>query len=91
VITGKVTDAENGQGLPSVAVIIKGTLLGTHTGSDGSYSLPISPGPLTLSFRRIGYLQVDRPVGADEKTVDLALKHDVLKLTETIVTVRRPG
>lgn len=91
VITGKVTDAENGQGLPSVAVIIRGTLLGTHTGTDGSYSLPISPGPLTLSFRRIGYLQVDRPVGADEKTVDLALKHDVLKLTETIVTGQETG
>jgi TonB-dependent starch-binding outer membrane protein SusC len=91
VITGKVTDAESGQGLPSVAVIIKGTLLGTHTTDDGSYSLPTSPGVLTLSFRRIGYIQVDRPVKADERGIDIALKHDVLKLTETIVTGQATG
>ena len=91
VINGKVTDAETGQGLPSVAVIIKGTLLGTHTGDDGSFSLPTGPGTLTLSFRRIGYLQADRPVTADEKTVEVALKHDVLKLNETIVTGQATG
>ena len=91
VITGKVTDAENGQGLPSVAVLIKGTQLGTHTGDDGTFSLPTGPGALTLSFRRIGYLQADRPVTADEKTVDVALKHDVLKLNETIVTGQATG
>jgi TonB-linked SusC/RagA family outer membrane protein len=91
VITGKVTDAENGQGLPSVAVLIKGTQLGTHTGDDGTFSLPTGPGALTLSFRRIGYLQADRPVTGDEKTVDVALKHDVLKLNETIVTGQATG
>ena len=91
VLTGRVTDAETGQGLPAVAVIIKGTLLGTHTGDDGRYSLPTSPGALTLSFRRIGYIQVDRPVNADENPVDIALKHDVLKLTETIVTGQATG
>ena len=91
VINGKVTDAETGQGLPSVAVIIKGTLLGTHTGDDGTFSLPTGPGTLTLSFRRIGYLQADRAVTADAKDVEVALKHDVLKLNETIVTGQATG
>lgn len=91
VITGKVTDAETGQGLPSVAVIIKGTLFGTHTNDDGSYSLPASGGAISLSFRRIGYIQLDRLLKPDENTINIALKHDVLKLTETIVTGQATG
>ena len=43
VITGKVTD-EQGNALPGVTVMIKGTSLGTATGADGEYRLEIPGG-----------------------------------------------
>ena len=38
-ITGKVTDASDGTGLPGVNVLVKGTTLGTVTDLDGNYTL----------------------------------------------------
>lgn len=59
-ITGKVSD-EQGNVLPGVTVIIKGTTLGTATGADGEYKLEI-PGDseqvLIFSFVEIGRAHV---------------------------------
>src|SRR5690625_3814048 len=38
-ITGQVTDAQSGETLPGVNVMIKGTTTGTSTGTDGSLDL----------------------------------------------------
>ena len=40
-ITGKVTDANTGEGLPGVNVVIKGTTQGTATNIDGSFTLSV--------------------------------------------------
>ena len=40
-ITGKVTSAEDGSGLPGVNVILKGTTTGTVTDIDGNYKLTV--------------------------------------------------
>jgi TonB-linked SusC/RagA family outer membrane protein len=91
VITGRVFDNNSKQGLPSVQVLIKGTLIGRPTKDDGTYSLPVPSGPLTLVFRRIGYIAIERPVTADETTVDVGLLPDVLKLEQTVVTGQATG
>ena len=39
-ISGKITDAE-GQPIPGVSVLIKGTRLGTTSNFDGNYALKI--------------------------------------------------
>src|SRR5579862_7059864 len=85
-INGTVTDAESSQPLSDVQIIIKGTLRGPHTKDDGTYSFPVPPGALTLSFRRIGYIATEKAVTADQEKVDVALARDVLKLEETIIT-----
>jgi TonB-linked SusC/RagA family outer membrane protein len=86
-ISGTVTDAESSQPLSDVQIVIKGTLRGTHTKDDGTYTLPVPDnGALTLSFRRIGYIQVEKAVPAGEQKMDVALARDVLKLEETIIT-----
>ena len=38
-ITGTVTSAEDGLGMPGVSVVIKGTTIGASTDIDGKYSL----------------------------------------------------
>jgi iron complex outermembrane receptor protein len=54
-ISGKVTD-ENGDGLAGVNIIVKGTVLGTITNTDGAFTLEIKdPPPLTVVFSFIGY------------------------------------
>ncbi|WP_133273355.1 carboxypeptidase-like regulatory domain-containing protein [Hymenobacter radiodurans] len=50
-INGRVTD-ENGEGLPGVNVVVKGTTNGTQTGADGSYTLT-APTMAPLSFRTL--------------------------------------
>lgn len=50
-ITGKVV-TPNGEALPGVTVLVKGTSTGTATGADGTFSLsvPETPGVLVVSF-----------------------------------------
>ena len=43
-ISGKVTNANDGQPLPGVSIITKGTSSGTTTASDGTYKILVGPG-----------------------------------------------
>src|SRR4051812_13115404 len=53
-ISGRVTAAEGGVGLPRVQVTVPGTGSGTLTREDGRYSLVIAPGRYTVVASRIG-------------------------------------
>ncbi len=69
VLRGVVTDAANGQGLPGVTVLVKGTTLGTSTGPDGSYELPVPAElatipALTISASFVGMLTQERTFSA---------------------------
>jgi len=85
-VTGKVIDAESKEPLPAVTIIIKGTLRGTSTKENGTYSISLPAAAATLTFRRIGYKATDHVVAADQSTGDVALDRDVLRLEESIVT-----
>ncbi len=39
IVTGRVTDADTGQGLPGATVVAKGTSVGTIANIDGQYKL----------------------------------------------------
>ena len=90
-VQGRVSDSQNSQPLVAVEVLVKGTLIGTHSKDDGSYSLAVPDRAVTLTFRRIGYKQSELPVAADQGTVDVGLDRDVLKLEETVVTGQATG
>ncbi|HWW84921.1 MAG TPA: SusC/RagA family TonB-linked outer membrane protein [Vicinamibacterales bacterium] len=90
-VRGHVTDAETSQPLVAVEVLEKGTLRGTHTRDDGTYTLTVPAGALTLTFRRIGYKQSEQTLTADQGTADVTLQRDVLKLEETIITGQATG
>ncbi|UOQ52854.1 SusC/RagA family TonB-linked outer membrane protein [Hymenobacter cellulosivorans] len=84
-ISGRVTDQANGQGLPGVTVLVKGTTIGASTGADGSYSLSVPASATTLSFTSIGYTAIERPIGAST-SIDVALGTDTKTLGEVVVT-----
>lgn len=83
-ISGTVTDASNGEPLPGVAVIVKGTTSGTATSYDGTYSINIPENASTLVFRFIGYLATERPISSN--VVNVALATDTKQLQEVVVT-----
>jgi len=61
-IAGVVTDQGTGQPLEGVQVFIQGTGYGTTTNASGRYFLlTVPPGTYTITARRIGYAQQDRP------------------------------
>jgi TonB-dependent starch-binding outer membrane protein SusC len=82
-VTGKVTDAEDGTGLPGVSILKKGTTQGTLSDASGNYTLEItSEDVLTFSF--IGYEPQEIVVG--EKTfIEISLKANINQLSEVVV------
>ncbi len=83
-ITGKVTSAPDGQTLPGVSVLVKGTTNGTTTDASGKYTLS-APSSAKLVFSFIGYKTVEVEV-ANRSTIDLELSEDASQLNEVVVT-----
>ena len=82
-ITGKVTSSEDGEPLPGVSIIVKGTNVGTTTDVDGNYSLNANSGT-TLQFSYIGFSTQE--VAIDNQTiVDVLLAPDLEQLEEVVV------
>ena len=82
-ITGTVTEEGSGFPLPGVNIQIQGTLTGTITGIDGTYSLQASTGDV-LVFSFVGYITQEIAV-ADQNVIDVALAEDVELLDEVVV------
>lgn len=82
-LTGKVTDAADGQSLPGVSVIIKGTYTGTATDVDGNYNLKVKPGDV-LEFSFIGYKPQTVTI-TNQRVLDIALQEDLQELQEVVV------
>ncbi len=81
-VNGKVVD-ENGQGLPGVTVLEKGTTNGSVTNVDGFYSISVAPNA-TLTFTYIGFLTQEIQVGG-RTTIDVNLSEDLEQLEEVVV------
>ncbi|MGH3347017.1 MAG: carboxypeptidase regulatory-like domain-containing protein, partial [Nocardioides sp.] len=74
-VGGTVTD-ETGAPVAGVAVAVPGTGYRTTTAADGSYSVLVDPGEVTLRFRAPGYTAAERTMTLDPggtATVDVAL------------------
>ena len=84
-VSGTVTDATTGDPMPGVNVIIKGTVLGALTGTDGKYSLAVSDRNAILVFSFIGYNTLEQPISG-RTTVNVALLSLTTELQEVIVT-----
>ena len=83
-VTGLVTAVTDQSPLPGVTVLVKGTTIGSTTGSDGRFALSAAPGAV-LVFSFIGFTSQERTVGADG-AVDVSLKESTAALDEVIVT-----
>ncbi|ERM83599.1 membrane protein [Rhodonellum psychrophilum GCM71 = DSM 17998] len=83
-VTGKVTSADEPEGIPGVNVRLKGTSVGSITDLDGTYSIAVPEGSGTLVFSFVGFLTKEMSVG-NNSTIDVVLALDVKTLSEVVV------
>ncbi|MEQ8469679.1 MAG: SusC/RagA family TonB-linked outer membrane protein [Marinoscillum sp.] len=77
-ITGTITSPE-GQPIPGVNIVEKGTANGVITDIDGNYRITVSSEDATLTFSFIGYKTEEVSV-AGQTTLDLVMEEDLQQL-----------
>ena len=82
-VTGTVTEASTGEGVPFASVMVKGTMNGVASNVDGVYSI-VAPENGTLVFSAVGYTTVEVAVNSAAE-INVELDVDNQFLDETIV------
>lgn len=83
-VKGKVTD-ENGEAIPGVSVLVKGTTVGTITNVDGQYSIEVPAGAKTLAFSFVGMTTKEEVLDARSE-INVSLKSESIGVDEVVVT-----
>jgi TonB-dependent SusC/RagA subfamily outer membrane receptor len=83
-VSGKVTGADDGSGVPGVNILEKGTTNGTVSDSDGNYRISVGANA-TLVYSFVGYSTTEVSVGS-QSVVNVTLQSDVTALSEVVVT-----
>lgn len=83
-VTGKVTDADDGSGLPGATVAVEGTTVGTVTNLDGYYSIEVEGPESVLNYSFVGYLSEKVDVGNQDE-INVTLVRDIQALDEVVV------
>lgn len=82
-VSGVVLDS-NGEPLPGVSVLVKGTSIGTATDLEGRYSLTIPPSAQSLVFSFVGFSTQEVAIQG-RSTVSVSMQEDVSMLQEVVV------
>ncbi|MGD8782316.1 MAG: TonB-dependent receptor [Ignavibacteria bacterium] len=94
-ITGKVSDAFDGEPLYGANVFIEGTAIGTATDFDGSYRITgLDPGNYILVFRYLGFETKKEEIQIVENRIiqlDISLSIEALTGEEVVVTGQLQG
>ncbi len=84
-VTGRITSETDGQPIPGVNIVVKGTTLGVSSDANGNYNVAV-PGPNTvLLFSSIGIVSQEVNVG-NRVVVNVALKESINELAQVVVT-----
>jgi len=90
-ISGQVTDGGTGEPLAGVNIVVKGTVLGTITGTSGGFSLKVKDSPpLTLVFSFISYATQEITItDANTTGLDIQLLEQAMLGNEVVVSASR--
>ncbi|MEO0041334.1 MAG: hypothetical protein RL329_782 [Bacteroidota bacterium] len=83
VVTGTVTEADAGETLPDVNILLKGTSTGVNTDVFGKYSIKVQPN-VTLVFKYIGYKEQEIEVNGRE-LINVVLQPQSTLVSELVV------
>lgn len=90
-LTGTVREEGTRTPLAAAQVLVRGTTRGATTRDDGTFTLQVPLGDVTLVVRRIGYPPTIVPVSATTSTIDVVLERDPLNLDQIVVTGQATG
>jgi len=85
IVRGIVTSKDNGEPMPGVSVVVKGTSFGTETSEQGKFLLRLTAGANTLVFSYIGYQTVEFPVDTGNN-IHIILIPELKQLIDVVVT-----
>lgn len=88
-ITGKVTDANSGEPLAGVNILIKGSGSGTITDAAGGFSISSAYSPFTLVFSMIGFKTYQQEIQSSVSTIAVRLEEQVLQGQEVVIAASR--
>lgn len=84
-VSGTVSSSEDGQPIPGVTVMVKGTIIGTATDLDGRYSINVLAGDDVLVFSFVGLRQQELAVD-NRSVINVEMESEITSLTEYVVT-----
>jgi hypothetical protein len=85
-IKGKVTDAETGEPLPYVNIVVVGKFHGTSTDFDGNYTLDVRGKTDSIAASAVGYIALKKKVEQQpNQVIDFALKPESININEVVV------
>lgn len=94
-VQGRVTSAEDGEGMVSLTIMQKGTANGVVTDFDGNYDIKISGvGEATLVFTYVGYETQEYVVNASTGELNVSMEPEQVTMDEVVVVaygVRKKG
>lgn len=82
-VSGKVADT-NGETMPGVNIVVKGTTRGVVTGMSGEYSISVPDGSSVLVFSFLGFINQEIRVG-NQTSIDMVMQEDTKQLEEVVV------
>ncbi len=83
-ITGKVTSATDGTGLPGASVLIKGSTTGVPTDLEGNYTINVPSSTSVLVVSMIGMTSQEVVVGSNS-VLNIILQDDARALNEVVI------
>ncbi|PSL07153.1 SusC/RagA family TonB-linked outer membrane protein [Cecembia rubra] len=83
-VTGQVISQSDKDGMPGVAVTLKGTTLGAVTDIDGRFSIDVPSSESILVFSFIGYATQERAVG-NQTSINITLSESEELMQEFVV------
>ncbi len=88
-LTGRVIDEGGNAPVGAAGIQVVGTTTGTYTDANGNFGLTVPTGAVSIRVRRIGYQMRTVLVQANQSSVDVTLKRDVLQLETQVVTAQQ--
>ncbi len=83
-ITGVVMEADSGEPLPGVNILVQGSTIGTISDLDGSYKLNVLDNNSVIEYSFTGY--ITEQVSVDGRSIlDVSLRTNVQQLNEVVV------
>jgi len=84
MINGTISDANTGEFIVGVNIVVEGTMIGTTSDVNGKYSLNVTQKNATLIFSFVGYI-TDKITVGNQTVINVKLKPEVLNIEGVVV------